>query len=72
MNTLRKIVGKTRVYHVTSQDIRQQCGIHPTREWIIQGREECDNHMSGMTEDRIVTLVKNKIKIENNKKCRKT
>jgi hypothetical protein len=40
MKTLWKTVRKTRLDHVTSQNITQQCGIQPIREWILKRREE--------------------------------
>jgi hypothetical protein len=40
MNTVRKRVGKTRLDHVSNQDIRQQCGIQPIGEWILKRQEE--------------------------------
>jgi hypothetical protein len=61
LNTLRKTVGKTRLDHVTNQDIRQPCGIQPIREWILKWQEDWDNHTSRMTEDRIVRVVRDNI-----------
>jgi hypothetical protein len=57
MTTLRKIVGKTRLVHVTNRDIRQQCGIQPVGERILKRREEWDNNISRITEDRFVRIV---------------
>jgi hypothetical protein len=34
MNTLRQMMGKIRSDNVTTQDIRQQCGIQPIGEWV--------------------------------------
>jgi hypothetical protein len=61
MKALRKIVGKARLDHVTNQDIRQQCEIQPIGEWILKRREEWDNHVSRMTEDRIVRVARDNI-----------
>jgi hypothetical protein len=58
MNTLRKGVGKTRLDHVRNQDIREQCGIQPIGEWVNKGREEWNNHISRMTEDGFVRVVR--------------
>jgi len=49
INTLRKIVGKKRLYNVRNQDTREQCGIQPIGEWVNKRR---------MTEDRIVSVVR--------------
>jgi hypothetical protein len=54
MNALTEAVGKTKSEHVTNQDIRQQCGTQPIGEWVLKLREEFDNHISRMREDRIV------------------
>jgi hypothetical protein len=56
MNTLRKSVAKARLAHVTNRDVRQQCGIQPIGEWVLKRREEWDNHVSRMTEDRVVRV----------------
>jgi hypothetical protein len=58
MNTLRKVVGKTRLDHVRNQDIREQCGIQPIGEWVNKRRKEWNNHISRMTEDSIVRAVR--------------
>jgi hypothetical protein len=39
-NTLRKIVGKTRLDYVRNQDIREQCGIQPIGERVNKRRME--------------------------------
>jgi hypothetical protein len=35
-----EIVGKARSVHVTNLDIRQQCGVQPVGERILEQREE--------------------------------
>jgi hypothetical protein len=59
MNISRKTVGKTRLDHVSKQDIRQQCGIQPIGELILKRRGEWDNRVSRRAEDRIVRVVRN-------------
>jgi hypothetical protein len=49
MDTLREMVGKTRLDHVRNQDTREQCGIQPIGEWVNKRR---------MIEDRIVSVVR--------------
>ena len=34
MKLLRKIVGKTKINRIKSQQIRKSCGIHPINEWV--------------------------------------
>ena len=44
MEVLRKIVGKTKIDRIRSQEIRESCGIQPINEWV-ERREECDQHV---------------------------
>jgi hypothetical protein len=39
---------------VRNQAIREQCEIEPIGDWVNKRREEWNNHISRMTEDRIV------------------
>jgi hypothetical protein len=66
MNTFRKTVAKTGLDHVRNQDMREQYGIQPIGEWVNKGREEWNNHISRMTEDRIVRVVR-----DNSPKCKR-
>jgi hypothetical protein len=34
MKVLRKIVGRTKIDRIKSQQIRESCGIQPINEWI--------------------------------------
>ena len=34
MKVLRKIVGKTKIDRIRSQQIRESCGIQPINEWM--------------------------------------
>jgi hypothetical protein len=67
MNTLKKIVGKTRLNHVRNQDIMEQCGIQPKGEWVntCKRREEWNNHISRMTEDRTVRVLRDNSPVMN-------
>jgi hypothetical protein len=58
MNILRKIVGKPKLEHVRNQDSRERCGIQPIGEWVNIRREEWNNHISRITEDRIFRVVR--------------
>jgi hypothetical protein len=57
MKALRKVVAKTMLGHVRNHDIRERCGIQPIGEWLNKKREEWNNHISGITADRIVSVV---------------
>ena len=43
MNVLRKIVGKTKVDRIRSQQIRESSGIQPINEWAERRRKENGN-----------------------------
>jgi hypothetical protein len=59
INTLRKIAGKTRLDHIRNRGIGEQCEIQPIGEWVNIRRDEWNNHISIMTGDRIVRVVRN-------------
>ena len=39
MKVLRKIVDKTKIDRIRSQQIRESCGIQPMNEWVKKRRE---------------------------------
>ena len=39
MEVVRKIVGKTKIDRIRSQQIRESCGIQPINEWVERRRE---------------------------------
>ena len=43
MKVLRKIVGKTKIDRIRSQQIRETCGIQPINEWVESRKREWDN-----------------------------
>jgi hypothetical protein len=51
---LVKTVGKTRFYHIRGQDIRQQCSVQGTGEWITRTRDEWSEHVTRIAPERIV------------------
>lgn len=61
MSTLRRIVGKTRMDRVRSEDIREICNIQRIEEWIVRRRKEWRSHVEGMEDDRLVRRVKDGI-----------
>jgi hypothetical protein len=50
---LRKILGKTKIYSIRSQQNRESCSIQPI-EWVERGRE-CDEHVTRIDE-RLVKI----------------
>lgn len=58
MKTLRKIVGITRRDHIRNDQIREQCKIQPIREWTQIRRQQWNEHVSRMEEDRIARIAR--------------
>ena len=52
MKVLRKIVGKTKIDIIRSQQIRESCGIQPINEWV-EGRREWDEHVIRIGAERL-------------------
>ena len=42
MNALRKLVGKTKMDRIRSQQIGESCGIQPINEWMERRRRTWD------------------------------
>ena len=58
MKVLRKIVGKTKIDWIRSQQIRESCGIQPINEWVDRRkrRRELDEHATSMDDNRLVEV----------------
>ena len=55
MKGLRKIVGKTKVDRIRSQQIRESYGIQRISEWMERRRRrEWDDHITRMDAERLV------------------
>ena len=52
MKVLRKIVGKTEIDRIRSQQIRESCGIQPINEWVERKKRECDENLTTMDAER--------------------
>jgi hypothetical protein len=49
MKVLRKIVGKTKIDKIRSQQVRESCGIQPIEEWVERRtRREWEQHATKM------------------------
>ena len=59
MKVSRKIVAKTKIDRIRSQQIRESCGIQPINEWV--GRREWDEHVTRMDAERLVKITRNSI-----------
>jgi hypothetical protein len=54
MKVLRKIVGKTKINRMRSQQIRESCGIQPVNEWVEIRRREWDQNVTRMDAERVL------------------
>ena len=64
MKVLRKIVGKTKIDRIKSQEIRESCGIQPINEWVQRRRRrrsEWDEHVTRMEAETLVKISKHNI-----------
>ena len=62
MKVLKKIVGKTKIYRVRSQQIRESCGIQPIHEWVERRREWAE-HVTRMDAERLVEISRDNIPV---------
>ena len=62
MKALRKIVGKTKIDRIRSQQIREFCDIQPVNEWV-ERRREWDEHVTRMDAERLVEVLMNNIPV---------
>jgi hypothetical protein len=62
MKVLRKLVGKTKINGMKSQQIRESCGIQPINAWV-EGRWEWDQHVTRMEAQRLVKIEKDNIPV---------
>ena len=61
MNTLRRIIGKTRLDRVRNEYAREQCEIQPINDWVIRRRQEWNDHVSRMDANRIAKITRDNI-----------
>ena len=62
MKVLRKIVGKTKINRIRTQQIRESCGIQPINEWV-ERRREWDQHVTRMDAERLVKISRDNIHV---------
>ena len=60
MKVLRKIVGKTKIDRIRSQQIRESCGIQPINEWV-ERRREWDQHVTRMDAERLFKISRDNV-----------
>ena len=64
MKVLKKIVGKTKIDRIRSQEIRESCGILLINEWLERRRREWDRHVTRMDAERLVKISRDNILVE--------
>lgn len=60
MKTLRKIAGKTLMDRERSENIRSACNVDNINKWIHGRKQDWNDHISRMTDNRIVKIVRDK------------
>ena len=63
MKVLRKIVGKTKIDRIRSQQIRISCGIQPVNEWVERRRREWDKHVTRMDAELLIKISRDNIPV---------
>ena len=56
MKVQRKIVDKTKIHIIRSQQIRESCGIQPINEWVERRKREWDEHVTRIDAEGIVKI----------------
>ena len=60
MKVLRKLVGKTKIDRIRSQQIREFSCIQPINEWVERRRREWDEQVTRMDSERLVKISRDK------------
>ena len=61
MTILRKIVGKTKIDRIRSQQIRVSCGIQTINDWEERRKRKWDEDITRMDAERLVKIAKDNI-----------
>ncbi|KAF2895223.1 hypothetical protein ILUMI_10946 [Ignelater luminosus] len=61
MKILRRITNKTLRDRIPNDEIRRTCQIIPTEEWISRRKQEWNEYIEKMNQDRLVKMARNKI-----------
>ena len=54
MKVVRKIAGKKLTDRVRSENIRRMCGIKHIKDWVLKRKQEWNEHINRMDENRLV------------------
>ena len=63
IKVLRKVVGKTIIDTIRSQQIRESCCIQPINDWVDRRRREWDQHIIRMDAERLVKISRDSIPV---------
>ena len=63
MKVLRKIIGKTKIDRIRSQQIRESFGIQRINEWVEIIRREWSQHVTRMDAERLVKISRDNIPV---------
>ena len=61
MKVLRKIVGKTKIDRIRSQQIRESCGIQPISEWVKIRIRNWDDYVTRLDVERLVKISRDNV-----------
>jgi hypothetical protein len=61
MKILRKIIGKTKIVRIRSQQIRDSCEIQPINEWVERRRIERNEPLTRMDAERLDKISRDSI-----------
>ena len=61
VKVLRKIVSKSKIDRIRSQQIRESRGIQPVNEWVERKRREWNQHVTRMDTERLVKIARDNI-----------
>ena len=59
MNVLTKVVCKTKVYRIRSQQMRESCGMQPTNEWVERRRRDWGKHVIRINAEKLFKISRN-------------
>ncbi|XP_015182496.1 PREDICTED: uncharacterized protein LOC107069571 [Polistes dominula] len=60
MKIVRRIAGKSLWYRVRSEDLRKACQIENINDWVLSRKVEWNDHITRMTDDRVVKISRDK------------
>ena len=56
IKVLRKLVGKTKIVRIRSQQIRESCNIQTINEFVERRRKKWSEHLTKMDAERLIKI----------------